>query len=246
MHTKDRPTIFLRVFLSHLLLLLVSFITVAALYSYLFAPGVKLFLARSPMLILPAILGLIGIAGMLALWTSAAIAIPLDELADRLAHRHDRKPTHHGAMDSGTKEVGRLADLLNAAIPASIERAPEESAVDSPAPVGSLIVDVDNEFRITGVSASVELLFSMRAEEIAGKPFHEVFSDPGHRTAVHEALHSIVIEGREVEDFPTTITLTDGTPCAISWDGMHSFDAQGGFTGRKLFGAPRAPSEPGR
>src|SRR5512145_1222573 len=79
------PTIFVRVFLSHLLLLSAAFLAASFLFFYLFEPGIKYFLMHKPLVVFPIILGLIGVAGILSAWTAGIIAEPLELLEDSLS-----------------------------------------------------------------------------------------------------------------------------------------------------------------
>jgi hypothetical protein len=78
---RKAPALFHRVFLSHLLVLLMCFIAGLVLLDYLFADGLRLYRVRSPLILLPAVLGLVGLAGLLALWSSGAVALALQRLA---------------------------------------------------------------------------------------------------------------------------------------------------------------------
>lgn len=79
---RKRAAIFHRIFLSHLLVLLLSFIAALILIDYMFADGIRHFLLRSPLILIPALLAMIGLAGLLALWTAGAIALPLDAISE--------------------------------------------------------------------------------------------------------------------------------------------------------------------
>ncbi len=115
---RKRAAIFHRIFLSHLLVLLLSFIAALILIDYMFADGIRHFLLRSPLILIPALLAMIGLAGLLALWTAGAIALPLDAISDVL----------HG--DVGEAEVADLRarirveehDALVVSLAAQIQR----------------------------------------------------------------------------------------------------------------------------
>jgi hypothetical protein len=81
---RKAPALFHRVFLSHLLVLLMCCIAALVLLDYVFADGLRLYRVRSPLILLPAVLGLIGLAGLLALWSSGAVALALQRLARAL------------------------------------------------------------------------------------------------------------------------------------------------------------------
>ena len=81
--TSHAP-LFHRVFLGHLLLLLAAFITGVILLDYLFVEGLALYLQRTPLILIPTMLALIGVAGLLALWSSGSAAIPVDRITGLL------------------------------------------------------------------------------------------------------------------------------------------------------------------
>lgn len=250
---KERPSIFLRVFLSHLILLLLTFITVGLLYTYLFAPGVKMFLQHSPSLILPALLGLIGLAGMLSLWTAAAISLPLEDLTEQLQGRRRRPAAQDGGIDPGTEEVKRLAELLHHVLPEHHAAEIEEIVSVAGAEVGALIVDVDLDGRITALSDAVSEALALPPEAIVGRGFFAVFSSgdmPADAasalihppTAVSaEAAPDTADEAATATAQPlvTTLHRGDDEALSIAWEGMNTFDDLGGINGRKLFGTPR-------
>jgi hypothetical protein len=105
---RSYPALFHRIFLSHLLVLFLCFITAVITIDYLFAEGVALFLLRSPIIIIPALLALIGLVGLLALWTAASVAVPLDH-ASTLLNEYD--PTERLLQllpKAGSEEVARM------------------------------------------------------------------------------------------------------------------------------------------
>ena len=239
---KERPSIFLRVFLSHLMLLLLSLVTAAMLFAYIFAPGVKMFMQHSPALVLPALLGLIGIAGMLSLWTAAAISLPIEDLTETLRGRTRPPATHGGRIDPGTAEVTRLAELLSLALPES-DHAPESAAVsESATAVGSFFVDIDAAARITGHSASLGNVLGISEHALEGLDFVEVFSSGDARDMLRAQLLTSASSPDGAVGMMTTLERADGSTLTITWDAMNTFDALGGHSGRKLFGTPRADS----
>ncbi len=78
------PAHFLRLFLSHLVVVLLCLVAGLILVDYLFAEGLRYFRQHSPLILIPVLLGLIGLAGLLALWTSAVITIPVERLTEVL------------------------------------------------------------------------------------------------------------------------------------------------------------------
>ncbi len=108
---REHPPLFHRVFLSHLLLVLLCFVIAIVLLEYLFVEGLALYMQRTPLILIPVSLALIGIAGLTALWTAGSAALPLDRitrLLDRDASPEALLAEHEHAR---TEEN---ADLLNA------------------------------------------------------------------------------------------------------------------------------------
>jgi hypothetical protein len=81
---RTHPALFHRVFFGHLLMLLVCFVSGIILLDYLFVSGLSLYLQRTPLILIPAMLALIGLAGLTALWTSGSSSLPLDKVSTLL------------------------------------------------------------------------------------------------------------------------------------------------------------------
>ncbi len=105
---RSHPALFHRVFLSHLLVVLLCFTAAVILIDYLFAEGVTLFLLRSPIILVPALLALIGIVGLLALWTAGSSAVPLDKASSLLSQYDASDRLLEILPDAGTEEVARM------------------------------------------------------------------------------------------------------------------------------------------
>jgi hypothetical protein len=111
MHEPRRlPALFHRVFLSHLLVVLLCLITALILHDYLFVDGISHFLLRSPVILVPVMLALMGIVGLLALWTAGAAAMPLDRAADALREPDAAQALERLLPSTGVDEVARLVD----------------------------------------------------------------------------------------------------------------------------------------
>lgn len=107
---RKAPALFHRVFLSHLLVLLLCFIAGLVLLDYLFADGLRLYRVRSPLILLPAVLGLIGLAGLLALWSSGAVALALQRFARALDRDGDENELQILAREMHCEEAAELAE----------------------------------------------------------------------------------------------------------------------------------------
>lgn len=86
MHESPRthPPLFHRIFLGHLLMVLLCFVTAVVLLDYLFVEGLALYMQRTPLILVPIMLALIGVAGLSALWTAGSAALPLDRITKLL------------------------------------------------------------------------------------------------------------------------------------------------------------------
>ncbi|MBI5648587.1 MAG: hypothetical protein HY962_16775 [Ignavibacteriae bacterium] len=111
--TIQRPSIFLRLFLSHLLMLLFSFGVGLFVFDALFAPGLRPFLQRSPSILIPAVLALIGVAGLLAVWTATSITHPLERLVNSIGNE-DAAAELEDIAASAPLEIAELAQALHA------------------------------------------------------------------------------------------------------------------------------------
>lgn len=82
------PNLFHRIFLSHLLVVLLCFVVAVVTLDYLFVDGVSHFILRSPLILIPVMLAMIGVVGLLALWTAGSAAFPIDRTIEAL-QKHD-------------------------------------------------------------------------------------------------------------------------------------------------------------
>lgn len=115
---KKLPSIFERIFLSHLLLIAAAFVAVVWLYNYLIGTRYHVLLYREPGVIIPVALLLIGVAGFLAAWVGKAIALPIDRAVERLAGRGGKEPA---------PRIEEVAELLEG-VDAWMKKEREEAA----------------------------------------------------------------------------------------------------------------------
>ncbi len=143
------PALFHRVFLSHLIVILLCFTAGLILVDYLFADGLIYYRIRSPLIVIPALLGLIGLSGLLALWTSGSIAVPLQRLSEAL--KQDAAASELLALRGrmGTEEGAQLAEEAAGILTRSELRRdsrPYTLVVDSH--LNIITVDVDTAARL--------------------------------------------------------------------------------------------------
>jgi hypothetical protein len=118
---REYPPLFHRIFLGHLLMVLLCFVIAVVLLDYLFVEGLALYMQRTPLILIPVALALIGLAGLSALWTAGSAALPLDRITrlldgdaspDALLAEHDRVRTEENA-NLLTALHGRLTRQAN-------------------------------------------------------------------------------------------------------------------------------------
>jgi hypothetical protein len=142
------PSLFLRLLLSHLVLLGSTFLAAVFLFLQLFAPGVKMFLVRTPTLLVPVILFLLLLALMLSSWTANLIARQLELLFQRISQpaRPDASPTasRHGRLQEFESFAQRWFDESPAP-------SRSEDSFTAPAEAETMYVTIDSELRILRV-----------------------------------------------------------------------------------------------
>ena len=103
---------FFRIFLAQLILIFLCFVAGLVLFYYLFAPGIGMFLVRDPVILFPALLGLIGIAGLLSLWTATAVTEPIGSILEALKEEYPEKELGKIHSRSGVEETDDLLQGL--------------------------------------------------------------------------------------------------------------------------------------
>ena len=81
---KKLPTIFDRLFFSHLIILALSCFASTVLFFYLIGPSAQYLLHHDPLVLIPTSLLLIGITGIVTTWTAKSITRPLEKTIDAL------------------------------------------------------------------------------------------------------------------------------------------------------------------
>ena len=109
---RHLPALFHRVFLSHLLVLAISFVTALILFDYLFVEGIAHFLVHTPIILIPVLLALIGLVGLLALWTAGAVALALDRTATALDDIDPPTALERLLPEARIEEVARIVAVL--------------------------------------------------------------------------------------------------------------------------------------
>jgi hypothetical protein len=180
---RSHPAVFHRVFLSHLLVVLLCFAAAVILVDYMFAEGIALFLLRSPIILIPALLALIGIVGLLALWTAGSVAIPLDRAASLLREHEASERLGEILPKAGTEEVARL--LINMQ-----QRLARDTAGCLPRP---LVLRIDAHLNVHGCDIDTAARLGYTPDELRRLNLRDLLADTaGWRTvrSTIGALHA--------------------------------------------------------
>lgn len=103
MSQKKLPTIFERLFLSHLTLLALTCIVFVWLYLYLLGPELQIVMQHNPVVIIPASLLLLVLAGIISTWTSRTLAQPIEQ-------------TTHALKTAGNFDFAKESEEINSLI----------------------------------------------------------------------------------------------------------------------------------
>lgn len=229
MKSSSHASIFLLIFLSHLLLLLVCFTAVVGLFWYLFAPGVKMYLVRSPLIVLPVILGLMGIAGLIASWIAYRIGRPLESLANTLTGV-DAQPGLYREGRPLTQETHELIEALRVFETAQRYRPKRESISRRMTSIDSLlVVDVDSLGVVRAENALTRELLGIEPEAKLLDALPSISEK--ERTTCEETLRST-----EPQFLVNTRFMISGIERTIAWTFTPLFNALGVRTGSRLFG----------
>lgn len=112
MSDTKHPSLFHRVFFSHLVIVLLCFVLALVLIDYLFVGGIHHYLLHTPLILIPVMLGMIGIAGLLALWTAGSVSFPLAHVQEALGDPHPDMALKKLQPKAGTEEIAHLIDAL--------------------------------------------------------------------------------------------------------------------------------------
>jgi hypothetical protein len=106
------PAHFHRLFLSHLIVVFLCLVAGLILIDYVFADGLRYFRIHSPLILLPVLLGIIGLSGLLALWTSATITIPIERFTGLLLSEPTLEQLNSLRGNAGCEEHTALLDAV--------------------------------------------------------------------------------------------------------------------------------------
>ena len=232
-----KPTIFLRLYLSHLLMLAAIFLSGVLLIDYLFQDGIKYYLSKQPIIILPVVLGLIGIAGILAAWTAQGIAEPFSRIARALDS--DDPVTKLRTMG------GRSHNAESAWIHAAIRKYQETSASKTrklrtyqhrAEAKNQIIVSLSPSLRIQSANLGAQIFTGKDSSALQYAPFIETFTSESNTEAIHTALQHAVSGEKQLYKVKVMGKDYAGGERAVFWSSVPIFDDGGVVTGLMLIG----------
>ncbi len=175
---RSYPALFHRIFLSHLLVVLLCFVAAVILVDYMFAEGIALFLLRSPIILVPALLALIGIVGLLALWTAGSVAIPLDRAASLLRERKASERLGEILPKAGTEEVARLLLSMR-------QRLERDAAGPLPRP---LVLRIDAHLNVHGCDIDTAARLGYTPDELRHLNLRSLLTDEATACRILSAM----------------------------------------------------------
>ncbi|MCW8918287.1 MAG: ATP-binding protein [Gammaproteobacteria bacterium] len=92
---------------------------------------------------------------------------------------------------------------------------------------------LDNNARVVMWNRAAERISGYRKEEVLGKEniWELLYPDEAYRNFVFARALEIIEQGKEIEDFETTIQCKDGSHRVLSWNSHNLTDSQGEVTG---------------
>ncbi|MCB2203814.1 hypothetical protein KQI65_03630 [bacterium] len=206
---KKHPPLFHRVLLAQLFLLLLSFVTVVVLLDYLFVEGLSLYIQRSPIILVPVVLALIGFAGLGALWASGSSSVPLDRITSLLDRDTDAESVLAELEDARTEENAALVKALHGHLKRNAHRYRARpfyfqidahlnihaTDADTAARLGSVPGEISRQNLLDVLSADTEDAATLRAALHAAEEPGEIdlhFIGPANRPIIARAqLHRL-------------------------------------------------------
>ncbi len=234
-HSSRYPSIFVRVFLSHLLLLSATFLAGVFLFFYLFEPGIKYFLMHKPLVIFPMVMGLIGIAGILSAWTAGIIAEPLELLSFALADDDSAMSLHAQPFNPVTEEVALLAAEMRRYQDTILSQQRRQAMMTARQQHQSIItVTVSTTGIVLGTNAAAERLTGKSRRTMLYGDFLDLFAVPDGDA--YNTLRNAVYSGTSVSALAAPAFDSQRMKRLIEWNSMPMYDVSGMQTGMVLFG----------
>jgi len=233
---RQYPSIFLRVFLSHLLLLLSCFLSGIALYVYLFAPGAHLFIYRNPLILIPLLLGLISIAGLLSIWTSGAIAVPLGHIEKHFKHNGAGPNLEELSATALTEEVDSLIHVLvEKGYPIEDQMKTGITYDNSELVNTAFIIETSTDFFIVQVNESARQYFGA-ANILTGSSFVDCISVPELATLYRQKIRDEIERADHLVEFGIPFRNGNAFVVTILWNTIRRYASDGAILGYTFFG----------
>jgi hypothetical protein len=213
---KQFPTIFLRLFFSHLLIVLICLFVFIFVFRWVFAPGVKIFIVRNPLIVVPAVMILLGLAGLIALWTSTTIAIPLESITEALHSGAPLQSLAQAFRNAGTEEASRLIVHLTPYVESYATATPASS--DGPA---VFIIHTDIAERFTGMNAYAKDVFSSAPDVLSEIDFTSFLQTGGVVTPFENTSQFVLRHSNGRQSL---------------WSETITYEAEGKMSGKKFIG----------
>ena len=210
------PSIFQRLFLSHLILLALSFLSAVVLFLHLFAPGVKMFLLHNPLLVLPVVMLLILFAAILSSWAAGILATQLEEIILDIARRQGEPVPGPRSLKNRVQEIDELQELIAHLDPVSGSRTPDSDRSST----GIVHVALDQDFRITGLDPETERIIGVAPDEARGKLFVDLFCDAAYRASVSYRMQLLQADQHRITDLVTRTSRNDGSSITMLWNSV--------------------------
>lgn len=163
---------FLRVVLSHLVVVLLCLVAGALTFDALFGTGVRYFLVRDPILLVPVMLILMGLAGLLAVHTTAGMSRPLESMTDALG---DDDPAARLAELADVRHTAESLQLLGG-LRAALARVPAAAGASAPQQHAQALVELDGAGVIVSVTPTAAALAGSSPLALVGHAFADVFA----------------------------------------------------------------------
>jgi PAS domain S-box-containing protein len=212
------------------------FASVIILFMYLFEPGIKYFLMHPPLIVLPIILGFIGIAGILSAWTAAAIAEPLEYIEESLTSGDPALDMHLFDSNSGTEEATKVVNSIRNYQDKVLSKESKQAVAMSRSQLAStLVMTVSLRGIILSSNLAVEIFTGIARKDMRYRELGSLIApetDENDKTNFLDAIHS----GSPFTDLDIPFIDMDGTTRTMTWASTPVFDTAGRKTGLLLFG----------
>ncbi len=228
-HQSPRASLFPRLLLSHLLLLLACLIAGLGVVLYLFPEQIGLYLIRSPIIILPLVLGLLGLAGLLANWSAGSVTLPLDRLASVFRAPDPLVSLLTDVPDASVQEIEHLHRILLAweHHRGSLEHQ-KSLRLARAARRDVIVMDTDEAGRILDANPLVEHATGYPLAHLVGQSVAILMPNDASSLAALLDLHRLVWR------CPMALLSASGLSFPVRWSALSRYNDQGDAVGRTI------------